>query len=162
MRNEIPPPRLPLRIVLCAALLSLCAWVSIRQADAAVPGIWLMDAKVAIQVFDCSELLCARVIWLKTALDPQGLLKRDKLNPDPALRGRQVCGPTIIWNMHPAGPNRWKDGWFYNADDGDTYRLAMELQSDDVIAARVYVGLPIFGKTKTLIRVPMGIGSGWC
>jgi uncharacterized protein (DUF2147 family) len=162
MRNAIPPSRRPLRIAICTALLFASMWVSAAQAAAAIPGIWLMDAKVAIQVFDCGELLCGRVIWLKTALDPQGLLKRDKLNPDPALRERQVCGPTIIWNMHPAGPGRWKDGWFYNPDDGDTYRLTMELQSDDVIVARVYVGIPLFGKTKTLVRVPMGIGTGWC
>ena len=73
-----------------------------------------------------------------------------------------MCGPTIIWNMQAIDPGHWKDGWFYNPDDGATYRLTMELQSDDVIMARVYEGLPVFGKTRTLIRVPMGIGAGWC
>jgi hypothetical protein len=107
-------------------------------------------------------MLCGRVIWLKTPLDPQGLLKRDNLNPDASLRDRQVCGPTIIWNVRAIDSSHWKDGWFYNADDGNTYRLAMEMQSDDVMAVRVYKGLPIFGETKTLVRVPMGIGAGWC
>jgi hypothetical protein len=82
--------------------------VSAPKAIAApnVPsGIWLMGTKVAIQVFDCSGLLCGRVIWLKAPLDPQGLLKRDKLNPDPALRERQVCGPTIIWNARAIDPS---------------------------------------------------------
>lgn len=153
----------PLPIACCVAMLLFSSSVSVPQAAAAVPqGIWIMGTKVAVQVFDCSGLLCGRVIWLKAPLDPQGLLKRDRLNPDAALRDRQVCGPTIIWNMHPVNPGHWKDGWFYNADDGGTYRLTMELQSDDVMVARVYVGTPIFGETRTLVRVPMGIGAGWC
>ena len=132
-------------------------------AVAAVPpGVWLMDAKVAIQIWDCDGLLCGRVIWLKAPLDAQGLLKRDIKNPDPALRERQVCGPTIIWNARPSGSNRWEDGWFYNPDDGKTYRTSMELKSDDVIAARIYSVLKIFGENKTLIRVPRGTSEGWC
>ena len=136
---------------------------SVPKATAAtLPGVWLMGTKVAIQVFDCSGMLCGRVIWLRAPLDAQGLLKRDKLNPDLALRERQVCGPTIIWNVRPVDSNHWKDGWFYNADDGSTYRVAMELRSDDVMMARVYEGIPAIGESKTLVRVPMGIGAGWC
>ena len=131
-------------------------------AAAVPPGVWLMGTKVAIQIFDCSNMLCGRVIWLNAPLNPEGLLKRDKLNPDPALRQRQVCGPTIIWNVHPNGDNSWDGGWFYNPDDGATYRVNMELVSPDVISARIYSGIPLFGETRTLVRVPMGIGAGWC
>ena len=126
------------------------------------PGAWLMGTKVAIQFFECGNMVCGRVIWLKESLDPQGLLKRDKLNPDPALRHRQVCGPTIIWNLHPNGPTDWQDGWFYNPDDGSTYSVKMDLQSADVISARIYSGFSLLGKTKTLVRVPVGISAGWC
>ena len=147
-----------------AVLLMLLAGAAPRALAAAAvpPGVWLMGTKVAIQIFDCHSMLCGRVIWLKVPLDPQGLLKRDKLNPDPALRQRQVCGPTIIWNVHPKGGNRWEGGWFYNPDDGATYRVRMELKSSDVISARIYSGLPIFGETRTLVRVPMGTSAGWC
>lgn len=156
-------PRLAKAVTFCALAVCMIA-VSLRaMAAAEVPtGIWLMDTKVAIQVFDCGDLLCGRVIWLKAPLDPQGLLKRDRLNPDPTLRGRQVCGPTIIWNLRSADTTHLKDGWFYNADDGRTYRLAMELRSDDALVARVYVGIPLFGETRTLVRVPVGTSAGWC
>ncbi len=132
-------------------------------AAAAVPtGVWLMGTKVAIQIFDCSGMLCGRIIWLKEPLDPQGLLKRDKLNPEPALRQRQICGPTVIWNVRPDGDNSWEGGWFYNPDDGATYRVSIELKSQDEISARIYSGIPLFGETKTLVRVPMGTSEGWC
>jgi uncharacterized protein (DUF2147 family) len=148
-------------VVLLLICISMC--VPRALAGAAVPpGVWLMGTKVAIQIFDCTGTLCGRVIWLKAPLDRQGLLKRDKLNPDPALRQRQVCGPTIIWNVRPTGDNRWEGGWFYNPDDGATYRVSMELKSPDVISARIYSGLPIFGETRTLVRVPMGTSAGWC
>ena len=150
---------------IAAWVLPLCVITAIPQAMAAVavpPGVWLMGTKVAIQVFDCNDKLCGRVIWLKAPLNPQGLLKRDALNPDPALRERQVCGPTIIWNLRSTDPSHWKDGWFYNPDDGATYRLTMELQSDDLITARIYLGIPIIGETRSLVRVPMGTSAGWC
>jgi uncharacterized protein (DUF2147 family) len=133
------------------------------QAAAAVPsGIWLIDAKAAVQIFECAAMLCGRVIWLRTPLDPQGVLKQDKLNPDMALRGRHVCGPTIIWNAQFVDSAHWKNGWFYNPDDGDTYRVTLTLKSADVMDARIYTGIPLFGKTKILTRIPMGIGAGWC
>jgi uncharacterized protein (DUF2147 family) len=146
-----------------ALAVSLAIGASVPLAVAAVPpGIWLMDAKAAVQIFDCGGLLCGRVIWLKVPLNPQGLLKRDQLNPDPALRDRQVCGPTILWNVHFVDSSHWGDGWFYNPDDGSTYRVSLDLQSADVMVARIYLGTPLFGKTKTLIRIPMGLGAGWC
>lgn len=148
----------------CAVPLLTCVTVPVQGAMAAatgLSGVWLMGAKVAIQIFDCSGMMCGRVVWLQVPLDSQGLLKRDKLNPDPALRQRQVCGPTIIWNLRATDPNQWEGGWFYNPDDGKTYRAAVELESADVIVVRIYLGLPIFGETRTFIRVPRGISEGW-
>ena len=146
-------------------LLFLSIIVPAQQATAAVavpPGTWLMGEKVAIQIFDCSAMLCGRVVWLKEPLDRQGLLKRDKHNPDPALRQRQVCGPTIIWNLQPVDRNRWEGGWLYNPNDGMTYRTTIELKSADAILARVYLGYPLFGVTRTLVRVSQGTSEGWC
>jgi uncharacterized protein (DUF2147 family) len=155
--------RLTKFVAVCVLAACMIAAGSQAVTAADVPdGIWLMGTKVAIQIFDCSNRLCGRVIWLKAPLDPQGLLKRDTLNPDPALRDRQVCGPTIIWNLRPADAAHRRDGWFYNADDGKTYRLTAEFQPNDVIVARMYVGIPLFGETRTLVRVPMGASAGWC
>ena len=70
-----------------------------------------MGATVAIQIFDCGETLCGRVIWLKAQPNPQGLPKRDSLNPGPALRERQICGTTVIGNLRPAGTDHTTGGW---------------------------------------------------
>ena len=60
------------------------------------------------------------------------------------------------------GVDRWEGGWFYNPFDGNTYRVSAKLTSADLIVARIYVGVPIFGKTKTLERVAHGTVDGWC
>jgi uncharacterized protein (DUF2147 family) len=149
----------------CAALVLIGVVVSVPRplASAGIPqGVWLIDNEVAVQVFDCSNLLCGRVLWLSIPRDPQGRLVLDKKNPDPALRQRPLCGLTIFWGLRPAGPDRWTDGWFYNPDDGQTYNISAELKSADTIEARVYSGDPLYGQTKMLYRVPHGTSNGWC
>jgi len=132
-------------------------------AQPTVPqGVWLIDGRAAVQIYDCSGLMCGRVVWLKVPRNPLGQLDRDKHNPDPALRQRQLCGLTMLRNLRPAGANRWSDGWFYNPDDGKTYRVSAELASANVITARIYVGVPLLGQTRTLVRVPHGASAGWC
>ena len=126
------------------------------------PGVWLMDGRVAVQVFNCSDLLCGRIVWLEIPRNLAGELDRDKNNPDPALRQRPLCGLTILWNLHPAGPDRWEGGWFYDPDNGETYRVSAELASADRIVARIYLGIPLFGRTKVLFRVSHGTSEGWC
>ena len=84
----------------CAALVSIGVVVSVPRTLASVgipQGVWLIDNEVAVQIFDCSNLLCGRIVWLSIPRDPQGRLVLDKKNPDPALRQRPLCGLTIFW-----------------------------------------------------------------
>lgn len=162
-RDSAWPHRLHGVVSLIAAIAILGACAPRAAAQTAVPqGIWLIDQKAAVQIFDCEGLMCGRILWLYKPRNALGQLDRDKNNPDPALRGRPLCGVTMLWGLRPDGPNRWRDGWFYNPDDGKTYRVSAQLKSDDVLVARIYVGIPLFGTTKTLVRVPQGFSEGWC
>ena len=125
-------------------------------------GVWLMPLKVAVQIFDCAGLLCGRIVWLRRPRDAAGRLAHDKKNPDPALRQRPLCGQTVIWGLQPTGPDRWKSGWLYNPDDGKTYRLTAQLSAADTMIARIYLGIPLFGETWTMRRVPLLDSEGWC
>lgn len=125
-------------------------------------GAWVIDEKAAVEFFACSTFLCGRIAWLKTPRNAQGELKQDKLNPDPQLRARKLCGPTIIWNLQADGPGRWDGGWFYNPDDGATYNVSVERKADDRISARIYAGVSLLGTTKELHAVAPGETDGWC
>ncbi len=137
--------------------------VAPAAAQPAVPqGVWLVDGKAAVQIYDCSGLMCGRVVWLKVPRNRLGQLDRDKHNPDPALRQRQLCGLTTLRDLHPAGPGRWSDGAFYDPQDGKTYGVSAQLASANVITARIYLGVPLLGQNRTLVRVPRGASAGWC
>ena len=161
--NPLPSPSPGLRCT--AFLLTALIVMTMPRMNlwAATPeGVWLIDGKAAVQIFDCRGLLCGRILWLQSPRDLQGQLNRDRNNPDFALRQRPLCGLTILWGLRFAGPGRWDDGWFYNPDNGRTYRVSAQLSSDDLIVARVYLGVPFFGETKRLLRVPHGTSEGWC
>ena len=42
--------------------------------------------------------------WLSRPRTPAGQPDVDRLNPDPGLRPRPLCGLTIIWGLRDIGP----------------------------------------------------------
>jgi uncharacterized protein (DUF2147 family) len=146
------------------ALLALLlpAALSVPAARAAPEGVWAIDTEVAVQIFDCGPELCGRIVWLLDSHDLDGLLNSDKRNPDASLRKQQLCGLTILGGLRRDGPGRWASGWFYNPQDGKTYSVKADIESPDVITARIYAGIPLFGRTKTLLRIPRLSSEGWC
>ena len=148
---------------LVAALTSFAVLGTAVSAMGSADGAWFIDGTgVAVQIFDCSGLLCGRIIWLEKARDTAGRLARDNRNPDPVFRERPLCGLTVIQGLQPAGLDHWNSGSLYNPDDGKTYRVSAELRSADRFVARIYLGVPLFGETKTLLRVPRLRSEGWC
>jgi uncharacterized protein (DUF2147 family) len=152
-----------LRRLALLLILAMAGIANAHIASAEVPeGVWLIKGEAAVQIFDCNGLLCGRILWLQAPHDSQGQLKRDKRNPDPALRQRALCGLTVIRDLRSTGPNHWDDGWFYYPDSGRTYNVKMELTSSDALVARFYQGISFVGETKTLSRVLHGTSEGWC
>jgi uncharacterized protein (DUF2147 family) len=150
----------------CLILLGSVAWFLAAPhaiAQRPVPkGVWLMEGDVAVETFDCEARMCARIVWLIYPRDEEGEFHRDLHNPNPQLRARLLCGLTIIWNLRPAGKDRWQGGWFYNPENGKTYGISVRFTSVDTILARIYVGLPLFGEDRALVRVPHDTTEGWC
>ena len=81
---------------------------------------------------------------------------------DPRLRQRPLCGLTIIWGLQPKGPGHWSSGWLYDPQDGVTYDVTAELTAPNTIYARVYRGIPVFGRTEILMRNPQLSFDGRC
>jgi uncharacterized protein (DUF2147 family) len=132
-------------------MLAVAMWLampSLWQTAAAVTpeGTWLISQRVAVQVFDCKGLFCGRIVWLR----------------QPALRTRQMCGRTIVWGLTPAGADQWSNGAFFDPENASTYSLSAMLQADGTIAARIYDGISIFGRTEILRRIALRSLRGWC
>ena len=145
----------------CAILLLMT--VGALPASAAVPGgTWMFANRVALQIFDCSGLLCGKIVWLLRPDNPAGQPDIDYLNPNPALRQRHLCGLTIIWGMQSNGQEQWSNGWLYDPKDGITYNVTAERTSPSMITARVYRGNPLLGRTEILVRDPPLRVDGRC
>ncbi len=111
-----------------AAALGLTVASTPALAGSSATGVWRMsNGKVTVRVSPCGPRLCGTVVGLKKAHDNKGRPRRDKENPNPALRQRPVIGLTILSNMRAAGEGRWT-GTIYNPDDGNTYSSRMQLQ----------------------------------
>jgi uncharacterized protein (DUF2147 family) len=118
---------------LMAMLLLLMTGFQYSEASR-VDGAWIIGDLV-LNIFDCQHLVCGRIAWLK----------------EPARRHSQ-CGKTIVWGLESRGPNEWAGGSILDPDDGHTYRLSAELATDGTLRARIFEGIPIFGKTEILQR----------
>jgi uncharacterized protein (DUF2147 family) len=109
-----------------------------------VDGAWKIRG-LALHIFDCQRLVCGRIVWLN----------------DPAQRPSQ-CGRTIIWGLQAKGRNEWDGGSILDPDDGRTYRLSAVYEPDGTLHARIFKGIPLFGKTEVLERVDLRSLMGLC
>ena len=116
-------------------------------------GRWYAEGGAAqVDVRDCGGDLCGQVTWLRSPFDENGCDLRDRYNPDPALRERPVIGVQILSGLKPAG-NEWTGGTIYDPASGHTYHCSLSLEEDNRLRLRGYIGVPLFGRTTTWIRV---------
>jgi uncharacterized protein (DUF2147 family) len=133
-----------------AGLLMLALTGSSLAADDAqrrVMGNWLTQAKDGI-------------IQISQAADGtmQGRLVGgnkpgpDVNNPDPAKRKLALRGQVIMSGLKHDGDGKWSGGTIYKPDEGKTYKCKVELQADDTLKVRGFIGFSLFGKSQIWTR----------
>lgn len=152
----IPAPALSRAVALLLfAFATTCSASGAPQGTGAGDprGMWVNDKKkVGVRIEDCDGLLCGRIVWLKKPQDAGGRSKRDRHNPDAALRDRPLCGLKILGGFRRVAENTWSDGQIYDPSDGRTYSSTLTLASDGTLQVRGYLGLSLFGKTVAWAR----------
>ncbi len=130
----------PLASAVLSALLSLFA-PGLAFATTPVPaGVWLWDdGRAAVEFHPCGKALCGRIVWVtqEAARNAGPLL--DLKNPNPALRGRRICGLDYITGV-------------YDFNGGATYDLDIDSVDADQVKMRGYKGIRMMGATLTLVR----------
>jgi len=119
-------------------------------------GVWATDdGESRIQIEECGNELCGKIIWLKDPFEKNGTDAVDSENPDPRLRTRKLIGLTILGGFIPdrRDPNLLGNGWIYDPDSGKTYSSNLRLDSPESLRVRGYIGLPIFGASRIWSRV---------
>lgn len=141
------------RAALLIALALPCLGLSPARADTGPQGWWLNDdGNSAIVIAPCGAAFCGYVEWLKTPLNEAGKPKTDIHNPDAALQSRPLCGLQMMGGMVPDGSGGWEGGWAYNPKVGKTYKAIMHVAPDGTLRLHGYIGVPLFGVSKTMTR----------
>jgi uncharacterized protein (DUF2147 family) len=123
----------------------------------AMLGYWLSDLeKVVVEIYRCEENLCGKIVWLAKPYRRSGEFKRDKRNPDPALRHRGWCGIEVITGLKPERDDFWRNGRFYDPKRGQTYDIDIKLKEGDRLELRAYLGFRLLGKSKIWTRPGSG------
>jgi uncharacterized protein (DUF2147 family)/surface polysaccharide O-acyltransferase-like enzyme len=125
-------------------------------------GQWDAEGGAAqVEVTECGGGLCGRISLLRSPFDENGCELRDVNNPDPRKRNRPVLGLEILHAARgPTGSRREWSGTIYDPVSGHTYRCTVQLDGDDRLRLRGYIGVPLIGRTTTWFRV--GREGGIC
>ena len=137
------------------AVLILGAMSLAPPAWAATPvGLWYAEGGAAqVEITQCEQGLCGRVVWLRSPFDEDGCEQRDRWNPDPALRERPLIDIQILSGLEAGADQTWSGGTIYDPTGGKTYRCTLQLVGETRLRLRGYIGVPLLGRTTTWIRV---------
>lgn len=133
-------------IAACAAFACLAGAASADAPADRVIGTWLVQNKDGMfNIARCGESLCGKLIWGKTASDP------DVKNKNPELRSRALNSFMMLqgYKLSKDGA-RWVDGEIYNPQDGNSYRSILEPGPDDTLKLKGCLGP--FCQTQTWTR----------
>lgn len=115
------------------------------QPAPAPEGRWLTaTGNVEVTIQSCGAALCGDVtqVFGNNSMQGGGVSKA----PPPQV------GLRVISDLRPDG-DAWK-GRIFNRENGKTYDCRISLAGPDALTLRVYIVLPLFGKTLTWRRTP--------
>ena len=87
---------------------------------------------------------------LKLSIDEGAL---DTKNPDPKLRTRKIMGLVILNELVFDNENNWNRGTIYDPLEGKMYSCKIYLKTANELQVRGYIGISLFGRTDTWIRL---------
>jgi uncharacterized protein (DUF2147 family) len=143
----------PVRIVVmkllprAVVILFLFAAAIASAQSGGLLGDWKTKAGSIVRVQRCGEQVCMRLVQvINTGGDTT-----DSHNPDPALRGRPLCGLEIGSGFKLTDPGHGVGGMLYDPKSGKTYRGNITADGA-ALRLRGYVGIPLFGASETWAR----------
>lgn len=132
-----------LRVIASASLgaaVLAAATVTGTQAASSPLGVWINDeGRGGIEISQCGDKLCGKVVWLKDGKDAKG------------------CGLQILGDLRPGGAGTWDGGWIYSPDNDRKYDVEVKPLDGDRLQVLGYAGIKLFGKSMIWTRAPEDI-----
>ena len=132
----------------------LLAFVIIGYGQMDPTGTWKNidddDGKVKshLEVYWDEDVLKAKVVKL---LDNATVTICEKCKGE--KKDKPLIGMEIMWDLTTDGDNEWSGGTIMDPKNGKEYKCKIELEEDDKLKVRGYVGMPTFGRTQYWYRL---------
>lgn len=134
-----------------AGALALLGPFALAAQPAGVLGDWKDPTGAVIRIDRCGDQVC---LWL-VFLSPLAPATTDIHNPQPAERGRTLCGLKIGSGFTLRDPDHAAGGTLYDPKTGKTYHGTITAEGTaqgPKLDLRGYVGIPLFGESQTWTR----------
>lgn len=161
-RSDSIAMRMLIRSGLLAALLfALAALPAFAQSPSPV-GQWrtiddeTSEPRAIVEIYEEDGSLYGRIVEILKARDEAPRNDEGQIictACEGEKENQPVEGLVIIEDMEQDG-SRWSGGTILDPENGKAYKARMELEGEDRLKVRGYIGLPLLGRTQTWYRVP--------
>jgi len=117
-------------------------------------GLWEVGSgKARIKVTKYGDKYGGKIVWLRDPLDEKGEKKVDKNNPEETKRTMPLLGLNNLLGFSYKEKGEYSGGTIYDPENGNTYNCVINLEDENTIQVRGYIGVQLFGRTDTWKRV---------
>ena len=68
-------------------------------------------------------------------------------------KDKPIEGMQIMWDLKPDKSKKWKGGKIMDPKNGKEYKCKIELEDEDTLKVRGFIGFSLIGRTQTWYRV---------
>jgi len=150
----------PLRWIVKSAWIAVLAPFALLAAGGAdVVGQWTVpDGKTRMEIYQAANgTFEGKICWFQEPEFPAGDAeagkpRHDRNNPDKALRNRPLLGFVLMKGFKFDGKKKWTGGAIYDPECGKTYQAKMELENNQTLLLRGFIGVSLLGRTEKWTR----------
>ena len=127
--------------------------LSLSGISQSVVGTWKTiddedgTAKSHVSIYEEDGKICGKVLKL---IDPEQTIctecKGDK-------KDQPIEGMQIMWGLKQDKSNKWKGGKIMDPKNGKEYKCKIELEDENTLKVRGFIGFSLLGRTQTWYRV---------
>jgi uncharacterized protein (DUF2147 family) len=129
-------------------------------ADGAeIVGQWTVpDGETRVEIYRAADgTFEGKICWFLEPNFPAGDAeagkpRHDRYNPDKSLQSRPLLGLVLMKGFKFDGKKKWSGGTIYDPESGKTYKGKMELDNDQTLSLRGFVGVSLLGRTEKWTR----------
>jgi uncharacterized protein (DUF2147 family) len=124
--------------------------IQAQEPSDKIVGIWLNEDKTnTIEIRKSGNTYSGKIVWISKMESNPNLKPKDKNNPNPELRNRDILGLEIITGLqYSAG--KWIDGTIYTPKRGMYADCKVELPTNEQL--KIIVSKSGFTKTQIWTR----------